>query len=113
MLENINNYTYKSFKNYTGPLSTEKFKRVNMIFGYNGKGKTALAKGIIEEFLKDPSNSENNYRFYDKDYIKNNLLIENSNSLKGIVATFGEKNVDVEKEIIEKKKAAERHKWNI
>lgn len=104
MLENINNYTYKSFKNYTGPLSTEKFKRVNMIFGYNGKGKTALAKGIIEEFLKDPSNSENNYRFYDKDYIKNNLLIENSNSLKGIVATFGEKNVDVEKEIIEKKK---------
>ena len=73
MLENINNYTYKSFKNYTGPLSTEKFKRVNMIFGYNGKGKTALAKGIIEEFLKDPSNSENNYRFYDKDYIKNNI----------------------------------------
>ena len=39
MLENINNYTYKSFKNYTGPLSTEKFKRVNMILGTTAKEK--------------------------------------------------------------------------
>lgn len=46
MLEDINNYNYKSFKNYTGPSET-KFKKKNIFFGYNGKGKTALSKGII------------------------------------------------------------------
>lgn len=103
MLETINNYNYKSFKNYTGP-SIDKFKKKNIFFGYNGKGKTALSKGIINEFLKDSENTDANYRFYNKDYIKNNLLLENNNGLKGIVATFGAKDVDVEKEILEKEK---------
>lgn len=101
MLEIINNYNYKSFKNYTGP-SENKFKKKNIFFGYNGKGKTALSKGIINEFLKDSKNIDANYRFYNKDYIKNNLLLENNSVLKGVVATFGSKDVDVEKEISEK-----------
>lgn len=101
MLEIINNYKYKSFKNYTGP-SENKFKKKNIFFGYNGKGKTALSKGIINEFLKDSKNIDANYRFYNKDYIKNNLLLENNSVLKGVVATFGSKDVDVEKEISEK-----------
>ena len=46
MLTQISNYTYKSFKNYTGPNVTEPFKQKNIFFGYNGKGKTALSKGI-------------------------------------------------------------------
>lgn len=69
MLENINNYNYKSFKNYTVP-SENKFKKKNIFFGYNGKGKTALSKGIIDEFLKNSENISTNYRFYNKDYIK-------------------------------------------
>ena len=39
-----------------------------------------------------------------EDYIKNNLLLENNTGLKGVVATFGAKDVDVEKEISEKEK---------
>lgn len=46
MLENINNYNYKSFKNYTSP-SENKFKKKNIFFGYNDKGKTALSRNYV------------------------------------------------------------------
>ena len=103
MMKTINNYTNKSFKNYTGP-NDANFKQKNIFFGYNGKGKTALSFGVLNEFKKDPSNNENNYRFFNKDYIKDNLLLEDSNELKGVVANFGKRNVDIEKEIAIKKK---------
>ena len=63
-----------------------------------------MSKGIIDEFLKDSENTPANYRFYNKDYIKNNLLLENNLGLKGVIATFGSKDVDVEKEILQKEK---------
>ena len=102
MITQINNYTFKSFKNYTGPTEAP-FKEKNILFGYNGKGKSSLSKGILDEYKKDASISENNYRYFDKDYIKNSLLLEESNEIKGIVANFGKENVDIEKEISKKK----------
>ena len=104
MLTQISNYTYKSFKNYTGPNVTEPFKQKNIFFGYNGKGKTALSKGILLELKKDKSITDENYRFFNKDYIKDSLLLDDNSGIKGVVANFGKKNVDIEKEIIEKKK---------
>lgn len=104
MLTQISNYTYKSFKNYTGPNVTEPFKQKNIFFGYNGKGKTALSKGILLELKKDKSITNENYRFFNKDYIKDSLLLDDNSGIKGVVANFGKKNVDIEKEIIEKKK---------
>lgn len=41
MLEDINNYNYKSFKNYTG-LFENKFKKKNIFFGYNSKRKKKI-----------------------------------------------------------------------
>ena len=102
MIKTVNDYTNKSFKNYTGPVDAS-FKQKNIFFGYNGKGKTALSIGVLNEFKKDSSNNETNYRFFNKDYIKNNLLLEDSNELKGVVANFGKGNVDIEKEITAKK----------
>lgn len=104
MIETINNYTFKSFKNYSGPNDDEKFKQKNLFFGYNGKGKTALSKGILTEIRKNPNVKGDNYRFFNKDFIKDNLLLENNVDLKGIVANFGKKNVDIEKTIEEKMK---------
>lgn len=46
-------------KNYSGP--DKEFKQKNIIFGYNGRGKSSLARGIIQEFLKDNENKESNY----------------------------------------------------
>ncbi len=99
MLKKIHNFTHKSFKNYTGP--DEEFRNVNVIFGYNGTGKTALVKGIKEEFLK--KNDIDDLRIFSKEYVANSLLLDESNreKLKGIKATFGEVDVGVEKEIKE------------
>ena len=104
MIETINNYTFKSFKNYSGPNENEKFKQKNLFFGYNGKGKTALSMGILTEIRKKPDVKDDNYRFFNKDFIKDNLLLENNIDLKGIVANFGKENVDIEKAIEEKMK---------
>lgn len=104
MIQSINDYTFKSFKNYSGPNQEEQFKQKNLFFGYNGKGKTALSKGILMEIKKDAKITEDNYRFFNKDYIKDNLLLENNTGLKGIVANFGKESVDIEKTIEEKMK---------
>lgn len=103
MITTINNYSNKSFKNYSGPVENP-FKTKNLFFGYNGKGKSALSIGILNEFKKNSSNTDDNYRFFNKDYIKDSLLLENSNEIKGVVANFGKDNVDIEKEIALKKK---------
>lgn len=104
MIEKINNYTYKSFKNYTGPINAP-FKEKNILFGYNGKGKSSLSKGILDEYKKSEAITDKNYRFFDKDFIKNSLLLEEKNEIKGVIANFGKENVDIEKEIAEKNKS--------
>ena len=51
MIEKITDYTNKSFKNYTTP-NTLKFKRLNIIFGYNGAGKALFYMPSVKNFLK-------------------------------------------------------------
>lgn len=101
MIEQVNNLSIKSFSNYTGP--DEKFKNINIIFGYNGRGKSALAEGIIKEFLKSDNNSIANCRFFNKDYIEKNLTLQETDNphIKGVIANFGEKNIDVDRQIEE------------
>lgn len=95
MINRINNFTYKSFQNYSGPL--EQFSPINIIFGYNGRGKSSLISGIENEFLK--SYPEDTYRKFDRDYIKNNLLVDKSErEVKGVKVSFG-KNVKLDLEI--------------
>lgn len=100
IVKNIKNYTEKSFRNYTGP--DREFKQKNIIFGYNGRGKSSLAKGVIREFLINNSSDTDSYRFFDRNYINNNLLLKEStdSKIKGVIANFGKKDVDVEKQLI-------------
>lgn len=98
MIEKVNNLTKKSFKNYTGPDNI--FKQKNIIFAYNGKGKSSLAEGIVEEFKKDFTKNDQNYRIYNRNYITDNLILEDDTSkLKGIIANFSKKDNDIEKKI--------------
>lgn len=98
-IKKIENFTEKSFKNYTGP--DREFKQKNIIFGYNGRGKSSLAKGVIREFLINNPVGADSYRFFDRNYINNNLLLKEStdSKIKGVIANFGKKDVDVEKQI--------------
>lgn len=98
MIEKVNKLTKKSFKNYTGP--TDNFKQKNIIFAYNGKGKSSLAEGILEEFKKDSSKKEENYRIYNRNYISESLILEeDNNKLRGIIANFSKNDNDIEKDI--------------
>lgn len=99
MLELITDFSKKSFKNYS--MKEElKFNTINIIYGVNGRGKTSLARGIKEKIEKDNPNS---LRYFYTDYIHELLLLEDSNKFKGIKATFGTKNVEIENEIIKLK----------
>lgn len=99
MIKQVYNLNEKSFRNYNGP--DKGFKEKNIIFGYNGRGKSSLAKGLIREFLKDTANSSENYRFFNRNYIKENIILKESNNskIKGVIANFGKKDVDIEKQI--------------
>ena len=89
MLSKLNNFTLKSFVGFTNP-SDLHFRKKNILFGYNGKGKSSFAIGIKVEFLKDTTKKLDNLRVFDRDYISNSLLIENSeDKIKGIEASFG------------------------
>lgn len=104
MITKLNNFTHKSFITYTSP-NELLFREKNILFGYNGKGKSSSAFGLKEEFLKQPNKKNENYRIFDRDYISNSLLIENSEEkIKGIEAIFGKGGVDIEKQIKELQK---------
>lgn len=94
-LEDVNNFTHKSFSGYTGPAG--KFARSNIFFAPNGNGKTSLAKGLKDEFLK--TFNPDSLRIYDKNFVATELLLEEDGNIKGVKADFGKKDVDLEKKI--------------
>ena len=104
MIAKLNNFTLKSFVGYTNP-NDLLFRAKNILFGYNGKGKSAIAIGIKDEFLKDQTKKPENLRIFDRDYISNSLLLENSDGkIKGVEASFGKGGVDLENKIKELEK---------
>lgn len=104
MITKLNNFTLKSFVGYTNP-NDLLFRAKNILFGYNGKGKSSIAVGIKDEFLKDTSKKPENLRIFDRDYISNSLLLENSDGkIKGVEASFGKGVVDIENKIKELEK---------
>lgn len=104
MITKLNNFTLKSFVGYTNP-NDLLFRAKNILFGYNGKGKSSVAIGIKDEFLKDTSKKTENLRIFDRDYISNSLLLENSeDKIKGVEANFGQGGVNIENKIKELEK---------
>ena len=91
MIEKLNNFTYKSFDNYSGPDTS--FVKTNIVFGYNGCGKSSFSKGIYFKGVKEYS--ESSVCYFDKDYINSCLTMSDDKQyLKGVKAVFGSKNVE-------------------
>lgn len=104
MISKLNNFTHKSFVSYTNP-NDLLFRSKNILFGYNGKGKSSFTIGVKNEFLIDSTKNDENLRVFDRDYISNSLLLENTEGkIKGIEASFGKSGVDIEKKINELEK---------
>ena len=106
MIEKVVDLARKSFSNYTGP--TEKFKPKNVVFGYNGRGKSSLAIGVKDTYISDASADEDKIRFFNKDYVDDNLSLQDpatgtrsKNKIKGVIAHFSAKDVKNEERIKE------------
>ena len=104
MIEQVTNLTKKSFDGYSGPI--EKFKLKNVIFGYNGRGKSSLAIGLKDAYLDKPMSSEANFRFFSKDYVEDNLILKDpvtggksKDKIPGVIAHFSKKDVKAEDDI--------------
>lgn len=104
MIEQVTNLRKKSFDNYSGPV--ERFKLKNVIFGYNGRGKSSLALGIKDAYRDTPTSSDDNFRFFNKDYVEDNLVLKDpisggksKDKILGVVAHFSKKDVDIEDKI--------------
>ena len=102
MIKGINNFTRKSFSGYSTP-SDFSFNKKNMLFGYNGKGKSSLSIGIEQEILKDTRKKEENIRLYNSDYLRLKLTNDAKTRLKGVKAMFGKATIENEKKIDELK----------
>lgn len=99
MIEQISNLSYKSFKNYTSPPNF--FKKKNIIFGYNGRGKSSLAEGIKKTYI-DEAVDQNSFRLFNRDYIKETLLLNRDPSfIKGVKVTFNKKDAEITRKIRE------------
>lgn len=98
MIDKISNFTCKSFLNYTNPENLL-FKQKNLFFGYNGRGKSSLAKGIEKEIKRMTSDSEEVLRIFSSDYMTLKLINDSTSRLKGIKAVFGNKNVNNDEQI--------------
>jgi len=99
MISKLTNFSHKSFKAYTNP-NDLLFCEKNIVFAYNGKGKSSFAIGVRTELLKDRLKSDNNMRLFNKEYITESLLLKDSaGKLKGIEANFSKKDVEAENKI--------------
>ena len=101
MITKLNNFTLKSFVGYTNP-SDLLFRAKNILFGYNGKGKSSITIGIKDEFLKNTTKKHDNLRIFNRDYISDSLLLKDgSGKIKGIEVSFSKSHVDIENKIKE------------
>lgn len=99
IISTLKNLTLKSFNNYDVPNNFFKIK--NLAFGHNGRGKSTLARAIIDEYEKIDGKSSEGYRFFSKDYVRDKLLLTDSNDeIKGVKAFFGEKDTETQQKII-------------
>ena len=98
MINKINDFSYKSFSHYTNQDECL-FKQKNVIFGYNGKGKSSLAEGLEKEIKKDKYFDEANLRVFSRNYMTIKLINDSTKRIKGIKAVFGNKNIMNENEI--------------
>lgn len=101
MINEIKNFTLKSFKNYSTPPNF--FKSKNIIFGYNGRGKSSLAEGIIATYLMQESETLS-YRYFNRNYVSERLLLNDDDKvINGVKVSFSENDADIAKKVEELK----------
>lgn len=86
MINKIKDINSKSFKHFS---SDETFSKVNIFFGTNGSGKTALSNWLLEQ--------EPLHRIFNTDYVRENILAHDE--INGVKLTVGNKAINIEENI--------------
>lgn len=90
------------FKNFYGEVPRKRdgskceFGKINLIFGENGSGKSTFTEYLNKEY--------DNCIVFNKNYVKENILLQEENLFKGIKMISGSDNIIYEKRINELKK---------
>ncbi|SRR6266496_237679 len=101
MIKNVTDFGNKCWKEGSN-LSAVDFNQINIIFGHNGSGKSSLASEIAKAYVKD--NQVSTARFFGGKYVDSTLLLEDKSGIRGVVSNFGEKDVNIEKQVDANKK---------
>src|SRR6266496_6613621 len=101
MIKNVTDFGNKCWKEGSN-LSAVDFNQINIIFGHNGSGKSSLASAIAKADVKD--NQVSTARFFGGKYVDSTLLLEDKSGIRGVVSNFGEKDVNIEKQVDANKK---------
>ena len=96
-IEKIKNFNIKSWKENSN-IKEIKFNQKNIIFGYNGAGKSSLAREIIETY--DKTAPTKSYRFFSSKYLDDILRLDQKKGIAGVVSNFGEKDINIEKKLL-------------
>lgn len=84
MLKKIEKISKKSFNNFT--LSSV-LSKINVFFGINGAGKTAISE-YISEYIQDHGGR---VMVFDSNFVQENILLENQEEIQGVALTTGKK----------------------
>lgn len=96
MLELVHDMTSKSWVGFTGP--DERFTKRNLIFGHNGRGKSALALGIVKEAISQGA-SQDSVHLFDRDYVQREMRLSQSDGIRGVKVAFGRENVTADADL--------------
>jgi wobble nucleotide-excising tRNase len=82
------------------------FRKYNIVFGQNGQGKSALSQGLRD--IAARNDGAESVRFFDRDYVSKAMLLEDGKgAIKGVVAEFGNTNVQIAGNVNDLKKEIE------
>jgi hypothetical protein len=84
MINKFSNVNSKSFVSYS---CSESLAKINVFFGMNGSGKSALTKWI-------ESINPDNTRVFSTEYVNQNIKVDESKEINGVKITLGEQEVN-------------------
>ncbi|MCE4958051.1 AAA family ATPase [Macrococcoides caseolyticum] len=86
MITKFENVTMKSFENYT---CENELKKINVLFGKNGSGKSALSMWIRDQ-------QGEGLKIFNTDYVNTNIKITEEEEINGVKLTVGAQKIENE-----------------
>lgn len=101
----ITNIHWREYKTWRDPfpIGIDKFCSINFFYGSNGSGKSSLTTLIFETYQTTQGPDPDKIKVFDSSFIDKALKISDSDDkIHGAVSSFGEDNVQVDNDLMDK-----------